>query len=149
MSLKRRISVLIEDGDLEEADDLVTKVSLKQVRTSCGSSLFVVAPHPSIAEWLLERGVDLVDPEGDLLCNSYTSVAEWMTRRSISIQPALFKIEHLQKLSLSPTTQKGLVQRKQDLIRWKQETHHSLLYIMINDTPLIRDIAQLILQYLI
>jgi hypothetical protein len=107
-----------------------------------------VAPHPLVAEWLEEEGVDIEDRQGDLLCNSYQCVAEWLTKKSISIVPALKKMDQLEQAPLSPTTRRGLGQRKQDILQWKDETNQRILSIIVNDTPIIKDIAKMIVQYL-
>lgn len=140
----------IEDGDIEHVSRWKqhTKRSLDDIRTSCGSNLLVVAPHPLVAEWLEEEGVDIEDRQGDLLCNSYQCVAEWLTKKSISIIPALSKIDHLQGVPLSPNTRRGLERRKQDLLQWKDETNQRILNTIVNDTPVIKDIAKMIVQYL-
>jgi hypothetical protein len=147
---ERQVCNWVEDGDLEHVSKWreKTKQSLGNIRTSCGSNLLVVAPHPLIAEWLEEEGVDIEDKRGDLLCNSYQCVAEWLTKKSISIIPALTKITQLEGGSLSPTSRRGLDQRKKELLRWKDETNQRILYVMVEETPLIRDIANIIVQYL-
>ena len=136
----------IEEGNIDCVSRC--KKCLREVRTKCGSNLLVVAPHIDIAEWLVQQGVETDDPYGDLLCNSYQEVARWLTQKSISILPALEKVERLQEAPLSPTTQKGLYQRKQELLQCKRETNQILISIMIDQTPLIKDIAKVIVQYL-
>ena len=145
-----RVCNWIEDGDIEHVSKWKqhTKRSLDEIRTSCGSNLIAVAPHPLVAEWLEEEGVDIEDRQGDLLCNSYQCVAEWLTKKSISIVPALKKMDQLEQAPLSPTTRRGLGQRKQDILLWKDETNQRILSIIVNDTPIIKDIAKMIVQYL-
>jgi hypothetical protein len=154
-SHKRNVSEIqvcnwIEDGEIEHVLNWrqIKKRSLGKIRTSCGSNLMVIAPHPFIAEWLEEEGVDIEDSKGDLLCNSYQSVAEWLTKKSISIVPALKRIDQLEQVPLSPSTRNGLAQRKQELLQWKYETNELLISIIVKDTPIIKDIAKMIIQYL-